>query len=311
LTPRLTPKTTDVIVAGEIFADLIMSGFPAWPQPGTEAFASEFRREVGGGAAITANGLARLGSRAAVLSVLGCDGEWIVEKLNQLGVLTSQLQFDPLDSTPVTVAISTPEDRTFLTYPGSNRMLPGKLRDAASSGALASARHIHLGWAPDLNLATELLTEIRGNGCSISLDVGWHEAWLADSRSMKLMPALDIFFPNEPEALRMTGERDPERSLRLFETAGAKRVALKLGTGGAALLWDGEIFRVDPYPVNTVDTIGAGDCFDAGFLHFWLQGAPPLTCLRAANFCGAASTEAYGGIAGFPDLTRVGQALTN
>jgi sugar/nucleoside kinase (ribokinase family) len=309
----LSSPSLDVIVAGDLFTDLIMSGFPAWPTPGTEACATEFQQEIGGGAAITACGLAKLGSRTAVLSVIGYDGAWAIERLKRLGVVTSQLLVDPLDVTAVTVAISTPEDRTFLTYPGANRRFPEKLREAATCGALSQARHVHLGYAPDLETAAEVLEMIRGNGCSVSLDTGWHEAWLSDSRALSLLPLVDIFFPNEVEALKMTGEKDPERCLRAFEAAGAKRVALKRGAEGAALLWDGDIFCVDPHPVvsldTVVDTVGAGDCFDAGFLHFWLRGSPPSICLRAANFCGAASTMAAGGIAGFPDLTRVGQAI--
>ncbi len=301
----MTRPPLDVIVAGDVFADLIMSGFPGWPRPGTEAFASEFRREIGGGPPITAAGLARLGSRAAVLGVLGHDGGWLAEAMRRLHIVESHLCFDETDVTAVTVAISTPDERSFLTYPGANRRLPEKLLEAARSGELGQARHVHLACAPALDCAGELFAAIHGHGSSVSLDTGWHEEWLSDPAALSLLVHCDIFFPNEAEGLRMTGESDPELCLRAFERAGAKRVALKLGAKGAALLWDGEVLRVDPYPVKPVDTIGAGDCFNAGFLHFWLNGAPPVTCLRAAAFCGAASTEAYGGIAGFPDLARV------
>ena len=107
----------------------------------------------------------------------------------------------------------------------------------------------------------------------------------------------------------MTGEGDCERILRKLGAAGARRVAVKLGRDGAALLWDGEVTQVGAFPAQPVDTTGAGDCFNAGFLHFWLQGESPLNCLRAANICGALSTEAYGGIDGFPDLDRIRREL--
>jgi sugar/nucleoside kinase (ribokinase family) len=305
-------KTLDIIVVGDLFVDLIFSGFPSWPQPGTEVFARRFHRDVGGGAAISACGLARLGSRTAVLGAVGHDcGEWVRDRLTSLGVITSQLRFDPVEPTAVTVVISTREDRTFLTYQGSNKSFPAVLAAAASSGQLANARHVHLTFAPDLDTAAELIAAIRGNGCSISLDVGWHEDWLADPRSIALLPLIDIFFPNEVEARRMTGEGDPERVLHRLASAGLRRVALKLGPDGAALLWDGDIMHVKSYPVKPIDTTGAGDCFDAGFLHFWLRGESPLTCLRAGNFCGAASTEAYGGVEGFPDPERVKLELIN
>jgi sugar/nucleoside kinase (ribokinase family) len=302
----------DIIVAGDLFIDLIMSGFDSWPEPGTETFAAALHRDVGGGASISACGLARLGSSTAVLGTLGQDdGAWFVDRLKTFGVITSLLRFDPVEPTAVTVAVSTPDDRSFLTYRGANRNFPATLADAVSSGTLADARHIHLTWAPGLDTAAELLSTIRAQGCSISLDVGWHEDWLADPRAVALLTMLDIFFPNQVEARRMTGETGCERILRKLASAGARRVALKLGPDGAGLLWDGDILHVKPYPVKPVDTTGAGDCFDAAFLHFWLHGAPPLACLQAANFCGAASTEAYGGVNGFPDPERVKLELSN
>jgi sugar/nucleoside kinase (ribokinase family) len=305
----LSVKKLDVIVAGDIFVDMIMSGFPEWPKPGAEAFATDLRREIGGGAAITACGLAKLGSRTGVLGVLGYDSQWVLDRFKSRGVGTSDLRIDRTDSTACAVAISTPEDRTFLTYPGANRGFPELLAQVAGAGQLAHARHVHLGWAPKLETAAELVAAIHANECTVSLDVGWHEHWLADPRAMALLRLIDIFFPNEVESLRMTGEAEPERALRCFEAAGVRRVALKLGGNGAMLLWDGAIFTAQPFSVTPVDTVGAGDCFDAGFLYFWLNGATPEASLRAGNFCGAASTEGYGGIDGFPDLTRVAQAL--
>src|SRR5262249_3068511 len=146
-------------------------------------------------------------------------------------------------------------------------------------------------------------------GCSVSLDMGWHEDWLTDPRSLDVLPLIDIFLPNKMEAQRMTGERDCERMLRALEAAGARRVALKLGSDGAALLWDGEVHYAARIRVSPVDPTGAGDCFNAGFLHYWLQGEPPLKCLRAANICGALSTEALGGVNGFPNPERIRLAL--
>jgi sugar/nucleoside kinase (ribokinase family) len=298
-------KSLDILVGGDLFIDLIMSGFASWPQPGTEAFAQELHREVGGGAAIAACGLARLGSRVALFGMVGQDGDWFAARMNHLGVITSRLCFDAEEPTAVSVAISTPAERTFLTYHGPNVRFPQMLAEEAASGGFANARHFHLNWAPDLATAADLFTAIRSQGCSISLDVGWHENWLADPRSLALLPVIDIFFPNEVEANRMTGENDPVKMLRRMASAGARRVALKRGADGATLLWDGDILEVKAGPVTAIDTTGAGDCFNAGFLHFWLRGESPLTCLRAGNLCGGASTEQAGGVSGFPGPERV------
>ena len=86
---------------------------------------------------------------------------------------------------------------------------------------------------------------------------------------------------------------------------GLRGVGLKLGGKGAALLWRRHQFLADPIPVDTVDTTGAGDCFNAGFIFAWLRGYNPQRCLQIANICGALSTRALGGIAGFPSLTEL------
>ena len=300
----------DVIVAGDLFVDLIMSGFPFWPGPGQEAFATEYCREIGGGVAITACGLAKLGSKAGVLAVVGSDvGSWVVDGLRSRGVDVSAICFDPDQPTAFSVAVSSPQDRAFFTYAGANARFPDILRQTAATGGLSHARHVHLGFAPNLQNVSELLAAIRSNGCTVSLDIGWHESWLCDPRAMDVVRALDLFFPNEREAACMTGESDAEAMLRVFAERGLNTVALKLGTRGAALLWDGQITMAEPYEAVPVDTTGAGDAFDAGFLHGWAAGQPPEVCLRIGNFCGALSTEALGGIKGFPTREQLDQAL--
>jgi ribokinase len=300
----------DVLVAGELFVDLILSGFKFWPRLGQEAFARHFHREIGGGAAITACGLAKLGLRVGVLGAVGTDaGEWVTEQFKTRSVDTSAIRLDCMEPTAFTVVASLPEDRAFLSYPGANRLFAGVLAEAAARQHLYGARHVHLACSPRIDTTPDVLSSLRDTGCSLSLDVGWHEDWLKDPGSLAKLPLIDLFFPNEVEAMRMTGEGHPEQILRCFALAGVKRVALKLGARGAALLWDGEMFFIGPHPVTPLDSTGAGDCFDAGFLYAWLKGESPETCLRTANVCGALSTEAFGGIAGFPSPEHLEREL--
>jgi sugar/nucleoside kinase (ribokinase family) len=304
------PSAPQVIAAGELFIDLILSGFEGWPEPGKEIFAKHFQREIGGGPMITACGLAKLGSRSSVLGVAGTDtADWLVNRLHSNGVDTSLIQLDPAEPTAFTVIATGPHDRAFLSYAGANRGFEDSLRHAAKSKSLSAFCHVHLAYAPAIDSAAELLRDIHENGCTISLDVGWREEWLRHSRALIVLRDIDLFFPNELEAQSLTGERDPVQILNIFAQAGLSRVGLKLGALGAALLWDRELYFTGPYPVSPVDTTGAGDCFNAGFLHAWLEAQDPETCLRAANLCGAISTEAYGGIAGFPTPERLAAAL--
>jgi sugar/nucleoside kinase (ribokinase family) len=303
-------KKLDVMVAGDLFVDIIMSGFSFWPQPGQEAVANEFCREIGGGASITACGLAKLGAKVGVLGVVGSDiGSWVVDGLRECGVDTSGICYDINRPTAFTVAISSPEDRAFFTHLGANARFPEVLIEAATERLLSHARHVHLACAPDLDTAPELFQALRLNDCCLSLDVGWHESWLCDPRAMALVRELDIFFPNEREAGCMTGQSDPAAMLEAYAQNGFKAVALKLGPRGAGLLWHGKISFAEAYVVEPVDTTGAGDSFDAGFLYGLLKGEEPETCLRFGTICGALSTEALGGITSFPTLRRMREAL--
>ncbi len=298
------------MVAGDLFIDIVMSGFSFWPEPGQEAVATEYCREVGGGAAITSAGLAKLGSRTGVLGVVGQDGAWLVDRLRKQGVDTAGIAYDMHEPTAFSVAVSSPEDRAFFTYLGANYKFSEVLLEAATERLLSQARHVHLACAPDLDTAGELLQALKLNDCCISLDVGWHELWLRDPRSMAVLRNVDIFFPNEAEASCMTDQTEPRAMLEAFAEAGVKAVVLKLGAHGAALLWEGRIIMGEPYPVEAHDTTGAGDSFDAGFLHAWLRGETPETCLRVATICGALSTEALGGIEAFPTKDELEEALS-
>src|SRR5689334_2400496 len=112
----------EVIVVGEFFIDEVLSGFQSLPKLGEESFARRLHREVGGGAAITACGLAKLGVRVAVLGAVGReDGSWIVNRLTHCGVDCSALEFDPEEPSGLTVSVSTREDRAFFSYYGANR----------------------------------------------------------------------------------------------------------------------------------------------------------------------------------------------
>jgi len=296
----------EVIVMGEFFIDEVLSGFQSLPKLGEEAFARNFRREVGGGAAITACGLARLGVRVGVLGAIGkADGQWLIERLSSFGVDCSRLELDPDEQTGLTVSVSTREDRAFFSYYGANRLLTHVLRKSSTLDTAKRARHIHFACAPDHELDAALFMKLRGNRCRISIDVQSHTSWLTRAENLNLLRHCDVFFPNEHEAEWTSGEEGTHKVLRSLRDKGLRGVALKLGGKGAALLWRKRELLADPFPVETVDTTGAGDCFDAGFIYAWLRGQDVQRCLDVANICGALSTRDLGGITGFPTLEEL------
>lgn len=305
-------KTRDVAVVGEFYIDEILSGFHVLPKLGEEAFARKFRRDVGGGAAITACGLAKLGLRVTALGLLGQqDGSWVMERLSGCGVNHANIEFDPEEPTGLTVSVSTREDRAFFTYYGANQRLPGLLRRPESLEILAAARHVHFACAPDPELDHSLIAKLKERNCRVSIDVQSHMSWLTRPDTIDLLRHCDMFFPNQQEGEWISGEVGPHRILRALRNRGIRGVGLKLGGKGAALLWRRREYLADAFPVECVDTTGAGDSFNAGFIYAWLRGDGPEQCLQTANACGALSTRELGGIAGFPsaeELSRLSAA---
>lgn len=299
----------EVVVIGEFFIDQVLSGFQFLPRLGEESFARRLHKEVGGGAAITACGLARLGVAVSVLGAVGReDGEWVANRLISCGVDCSGLEFDSDEPTGLTVSVSTQEDRAFFSYYGANRLLAKLLRKPSTFQTAKKARHVHFACAPDAEDDAALLLNLRKARCRISVDVQSHISWLTRLENLNLLRTCNIFFPNEREAEWISGEEGTHKILRSLAEKGIRGVGLKLGGKGAALLWRRRELLTDPFPVDTVDTTGAGDSFNAGFIYAWLRGLTPQVSLEVANICGALSTRKPGGIAAFPTLTELKEA---
>ena len=160
---------------------------------------------MGGGAGITACGLSKLGLDTGIVGSVGKeDGQWMLDRLQARGVDTSRILQSSSEPTAFAVSVSTALDRTFLTYNGANRELPGILRDLSGIVANSRARHIHLAHAMDLETARASFKAIADSGQSVSLDVGWHPEWFADARATAALREVDIFFPNEREGAVVT-----------------------------------------------------------------------------------------------------------
>ena len=299
-------KSWDAVVVGEFFVDEILSGFQSLPKLGEEAFARKFHREIGGGAAITACGLAKLGMRVAAVGAVGKeDGGWVIDRLASFGVDTAAIERNSDEPTGVTISLSTREERAFFSYYGANEHLPQILRRISIHELMTRARHVHFACTPDIELDAPLFAVLRRRGCRISIDVQAHYSWLTRPDNLNLLRYCDLFLPNEREAEWISGETGAHKILRVLRDRGLRGVGLKLGGKGAALLWRKQEMLSDSHPVDTVDTTGAGDCFNAGFIYAWLKGETPRKCLEMANLCGALSTRSLGGIAAFPSVREL------
>lgn len=301
-------KPIDLLVAGEINPDLILSGdvTPVFGQ--VEKLVESAELVIGSSSAIFACGAARLGLRVAFLGVCGDDlfGRFMREALEKAGVDTTACIVDPQQQTGLSVILTRGADRAILTHAGA---LSALRADQVGSGQLSRARHLHVAsyflqeaLQPGL---PELFARAHSLGLTTSLDTNWDPR--GDWRGLEeLLRLTDVFLPNENEALAITHTPSAGQALqRLGVLAGT--VAVKRGRDGALACRGEQMASARAMPLEVADTIGAGDSFDAGFLYGWLSGWSLDRSLRLGVACGSLSTRRPGGTAGQPTLAEAMQ----
>lgn len=310
LPARSADTRFDVLAVGELNPDLILAGIGAGsPVLGTEQEARDQRLTLGSSAAITLVRLQRLGMKTSLVARVGADyfGDFCRRELNEAGVDTGYLLEDPHSGTGLTVGLSYEHDRLLVTYPGAMVRL---LADDVQEEALRQTRHLHVtsiflqrGLAPDL---AGLLERARSSGVSTSLDTGWDPAdrWvLADLEPA--FPYLDLLLPNESEALAMSGQATTSEASRWLLDRGVGRVVVKRGPHGAVSHSATGEASHPGFVIEPVDTTGAGDSFNAGYLYGFLNGLHEIARLKLANACGALAACSIGGTGGASGLAEV------
>lgn len=269
-----------ILCVGRIYCDLLFRSdtLPRW---GHEVFAEDFTSSAGGGAFITAAYLSAFGHRISLAGNAGAEfpfGPVIARDMQACDIDGQQIR--PGTSAQVTVALAGGHDRAFLTY-----------RDPALITApdVTGCDHLHIGELSSLAECPALIEQARAAGATVSCDCGDGGGYPADVTG--LIAGLDLFMPSQSEwqALRDSG---------LMPDLAPGALVVKMGEQGART-WDGTDWITTPaLPATPKDPTGAGDAFNAGYLHRWLAGAAPLDCLQLGARCGAATVEMLGGWSG-------------
>ncbi|MFG1999932.1 carbohydrate kinase family protein [Spirillospora sp. NPDC048911] len=301
----------DLLVIGDANPDVLVHGAPDVPPYGqAETLVGGGVLALGGSAAIAAHGAARLGLATAFVGLVGRDaaGDFVLDALSSVGVDVSRCARHATLPTALTVCLNRPGgDRAILTAPGCLAHVgPEHLPDSAD----VAARHVHAAsyfLQPRLAAALPaVLRAHRASGATTSLDTNDDPAG-----QWKLAPGLaeecTFLLPNEAEALALSGEATLSEALTTLSKPGCVPV-VKRGAQGAVAMREGTVVHVDAPRADPVDTVGAGDSFDAGFLAGWLDGGDLTYALALGAACGALSTRAAGGTAAQPTLTEA-QAL--
>jgi sugar/nucleoside kinase (ribokinase family) len=299
-------RDLDLLVVGDCNPDLVLAGPRVRPEFGQgETWVEQAELVVGGTSSITACGAARLGLRTAMACVVGDDlfGRFMLSELRACGVDTGPTVIDRARPTGISTVLVEPGDRATLTFRGT---IGGLEAGMVSDALLARARHVHTGgwFLQGAAAATgDILRRARVAGATTSLDPGADPDGEWDGGLRALLPEIDHLLPNAAEARALTGLEDVEDAARRLATAGTTAV-VKCGRDGVLAVVDGSIVRGPAIAVDVVDTIGAGDSTNAGWLAGVLNGWPAGRAARLAAVCGSLSTRARGGTAAQPTLAE-------
>ena len=282
----------DVIVVGSYSLDLIFTGLSRFPEMGKDTLGSGFAM-LPGEAYTHAVAMHRLGLKVGWAADFGNDdfSRFTLEKTKVEGLDESLFVHHNKPMRRISVAMSFPQDRAFVTYYDPEPSIPAALKVLAST----SAKLVYLPgfyYGPFLETGLKLMhlkkMKLVMDGNSDDQVV------MTNPAVVKAVHAAEVFLPSASEARRMAGETDLEKAMRKLGEQ-CKLVVVKDGTNGA-YAWDGgQLFHSPAIAVDAVDTTGAGDCFNAGFIKAWLDGLSLPDCLRWGNIVGGLSTLGMGG----------------
>lgn len=288
-------RDLDVVVICEINVDIVVTGLEGQPKFGAELQVGNVVLAAGSSGVLTATGLAALGLRVGVCGMVGDDvfGRHLLDHFDRWAIDRTGVVVRDDVATGASVILTNPDDRAILTNPGAMAVFSGAdLRH----DVVQRARHAHLS---SFFLQTalqpgiiEVLRSLRSHGLTVSTDTGHDpaERWQTGS----LLDNVDLFMPNEVEALAISEQSTASNALESFAQC-IPWVAIKRGGSGALAAHDTERVDLPGFKVPVVDTTGAGDAFDAGFLSGWLAGKDLETCTRMGNACGALTAAHLGG----------------
>lgn len=311
-------KQYDVVAIGELNVDLILNRIQGEPQVGKEIFAEDMILTLGSSTAIFAANIACLGSKTGFVGMIGKDifGSLVEKSLSEKGVDTSMLIKSDKSSTGATICLNYNEDRANVTYQGAMDIMSFEDIDKT---LFNKTKHIHLssvfmqsGIKRDL---LEILKYAKQNNVTTSLDTQWdpNEKW--DMNYEEILPYVNIFLPNETELKFLTQSETLEEAIKKIEPF-INVCVVKRGRKGSILLQKG----VEPVEIDAclndqvVDAIGAGDSFNAGFIHAFVKGAAAVDAQINGNLTGAVNTTAAGGTGAFTsaeDVKKVAQERFN
>ena len=302
-------KNLDIVVVGELNVDLILTGLSSLPEMGMCKLSKDMHFTLGSASAIFASNISRLGLDVGFIGKIGDDefGNFILNTLNKRNVDTSQIIKEKTAKTGICVSLSFPENYAMASYAGVRETLT--LSDVDLE-YMSRAKHLHMS---SYYLQTgmqkgcvELFRKAKELGLTTSLDPDSDPSGIWDESIFEVLKYVDVFLPNENEAQRISKCNSIESALnRLNKTV--KIVVIKSGDSGVWVKNHEKTYHAQVFKVNVVDTTGAGDSFNSGFIYQFYKRSVIEECILWGSACAALSTTALGGTTAFPNRLQLEQ----
>jgi sugar/nucleoside kinase (ribokinase family) len=298
---------SEIVCLGVIVVDIVGAPIDALPASGTLEIIERLEMHIGGNAANSADALAKLGVSVGLIGGIGQDafGDYVAAALTSHGVDMSRVVQDPKAGTAASfVVVDKAAQRSFLHVPGANATFTG---EQVVEESLQGVRILHVA-------GLQLMTQLEGEPIARLLQKAQQQKIITvldtvmNPRSQgwaglaPALPYLNWFAPSIDEAIWLTGEEEKPAIVDKLRQAGATNIVLKDGVHGCFVYPiaapEFPEFHVPVFPVQAVDTLGAGDSWSAGFCLGLLRDWDLEKTVRFANAVGATCVEAFGATTG-------------
>lgn len=301
----MTPKPYDIVLLGDYFYDLIYTGLAEFPSLGREIFSTAMT-STGGAMFITAVALRRLGSNVGWAGTFGSDeySGFVRELAFQEDVDLRLARVLERPYRQITTSMPLHNERAFVTY--SDHEPEDRYEYWQHIAESTAYRHLHLGGVMPPHLIMPVLATAHARGATTSMDCQDVPELVSACDWKRLLEVVTLFMPNAREALMVTRRDDVQSALHLLMDW-VSVVVIKDSANGAWIGHDGAIFHARGINAgHVIDTTGAGDCFNAGFLHAWVVEKLPLeVCGLFGNICGGLSVTGVGGATNAPTRSEL------
>jgi len=305
-------KSIDVLTVGDCCVDLVLSSGDVVPEfAQKEKIVGDYFLEMGGSSLIFAAQAAKLGLKTTVIGKVGDDafGNLILKRLVDAGVIVDYIKKDTSVKTGLTVHLVKANDRAMLTCTGTidvvgRRDIPDTL--------VEKTRHFHIGSYYLINTIRphykDIITKLKASGATVSLDTNWDPKETWDGGLADILPMIDILLLNENETMAIARKKSLDDAIKTLKAI-VPVLVVKRGKDGATVHAGASTYSASAVNVTVVDSIGAGDCFDAGFLYGYLNEKQLDICAKIGCICGSLKTREAGGVKGQPRLNEISRYL--